>query len=58
MGKRINKRTILENVVFMDMETFKKNKGALSKDDKIHITDKENEITEEIEISEEDESKL
>lgn len=60
MGKkRISKKTILENVITMDMDTYKKNKGVLSQDDKVRIIDKDADINEEEEIlTNEDENKL
>lgn len=51
MGRIITKRQILdERVLAMDMDTYKKNKGALSDEDKVKIIDKdsENNMNEEI----------
>ena len=55
MGKRITKGQIVESLLAMDMDTYKKNKGALDKEDKVRIIDKEDTTvneTENIDIDE------
>lgn len=47
MKKRLSKKMIMEAVVAMDMETYKKEKNSLGADDKVVIKQEENELYEE-----------
>lgn len=50
MKKRLTKKMIVEAVVAMDMDTYKKEKNSLSDDDKVVIKKDEKDLYEEEDI--------